>query len=37
MLMSTPVPSSKPALIVSRGAMSTCHWKLSAPAGAVRT
>src|SRR5680860_379116 len=34
MLMSTPLPSSKPALTERRGAMSTCQWKLSAPRGA---
>ena len=36
--MSTPVPSSKPALIDVRGAMSMCQWKPSwTPRGAVRT
>ena len=32
-----PVPSSKPALIASRGAMSTCQWNSSVPRGAERT
>ena len=37
MLTSTPVPSSNPARIVSRGTMSTCQQNSSTPRGAVRT